>query len=77
MLCQQRDIPSACAKRRQRHGNDRQAVIEVLAEFAFLDELSKIGVGGRDHADIHFQRLRVAESLELTLLKRSQQLDLR
>ena len=73
---QQRDVLAPLAQRRQRDRDDVQAVVEVLAELAFLDHLAQVGVGGRDDARVELDRARLADALDLPLLERAQQLGL-
>ena len=64
------------AQWRQRHGNDIQAVIKVLAEFAGLDGLLQVLVGGRNDAGVEGQQAGPAQAFEFTLLQDAQQLGL-
>src|SRR5258706_13070248 len=54
----------------------RQAVIEVEAELALLDERAEIAVRRRDHARAHLDRLDAADALEGAILEHAQQLPL-
>ncbi len=47
------EILGALAERGQREREDRDAVVEVLAERAVLERLQRALVGGRDHPDVH------------------------
>jgi len=53
-----------------------QAVIQVFAEAAFLDQGEEIHVGGRDNPDVHFDLLRATQPHEFTFLNHAQQLGL-
>ena len=76
MLHEQRDVFPAIAQRRQLDLNDIQPIVEILAEAAVLDHLRQIGVGRGDDSHVHFDRLAVADALELALLQHPQQLHL-
>ena len=76
MLHEQRDVLFAIAKRRNLDGDDVQPIEQVLAELTVGDHLREIAVGGGDDADVDFDRVRVADALELALLQRAQQLGL-
>src|SRR6185437_6380561 len=52
------------------------AVIEVLPEFAFGDELFKVAMGGKDQPRTQRNELVAAQATELALLEHAQQLDL-
>src|SRR5690606_20509528 len=65
------------AQRRQRDGEDVEAVVEVFAETALGDQLRQVAVGGRHDADVRDPRARAAEAQELPFLDDAQQLRLR
>jgi hypothetical protein len=69
MLDQQRNVFLALAQRRHMNGDDIQAVIEVLAEEAFLDQALEIAVGGGEDAHVHVDFFRAADAGEGALLK--------
>ena len=58
-------------------GKDVEAVEQVLAELAGLDEFDQVLVGRRDEADVDLDRAARADRIDLALLQRAQQLDLR
>src|SRR5580693_6434711 len=63
----------------QRRNGDRehvQAIEEILAETARLDEFDQVLVGRRDEAEVHLDRAPRADRIDLALLQRTQQLDL-
>jgi hypothetical protein len=60
----------------QAHGEDVEPVEQILAEFAFLDHLRQVAVGGGDDAHIHLDGPVAAHSLEFLLLQYAQQLGL-
>ena len=51
-LGEHQDVVAALAQRRQLHGHDRQAVVDVLAQAAFLERLRRRAVGGGDDAHV-------------------------
>src|SRR5208337_2475192 len=67
----------ALAQGRQRDVDHVEAVVQVLAELAFPDELVEIGVGGGQNTDVHLDRVGGAQRGELFLLDHAQELDLR
>ena len=77
VLHEQRDVVLALAQRRQLHGDDVQAVEQVLAEPALLHHVAQVDVGRGDDAHVHLDRLDAAEPHELALLNHAQQLGLR
>ena len=76
VLNEQRDVFPAIAQRRQLDLDDIQPIVEVLAEAAVLDHFRQVGVGRGHHSHVHFDRLAVADALELALLEHAQQLHL-
>ena len=77
MAHQVRDVLRPLAQRRHRDRKDVQAVEQVLAETALLHVVDQVAVGGRDDAHVDLDRLARADRLDLALLDRAQQLDLR
>ena len=75
VLGEQRDVVAPVAQRRDRHGDDVQAVVEVLAEAPLAHGGPQILVGGGDQAQVDLQRP-PAEPLDLALLQHAQELDL-
>src|SRR5450759_1192327 len=73
ILGQLRNVARAVAQRRQRNGNDIQAVIKIGAEAAFADGGFKRAVAGRDDADIDVYGLVRSQAVELPLLQGAQQ----
>ena len=63
-------------QRRQVDRHDVQSIVQVLSKGAGINLIEQIAVGGGYDATIDSNCLRVANSLELLLLKHSQQLDL-
>ena len=53
-----------------------QAVVEILAEFAFLDPPRQIAIGGRHHPYVHLDGFRTAQPLHLAFLQHAQQFGL-
>src|SRR5207244_10912833 len=56
--------------------HDVEAVPEILAEAARRDRRLQILIGRRDQPDVHLDRPRAADALELVVLERAQQLRL-
>src|SRR5262249_10744691 len=75
-LYQQRDVAGPFAQRRQRDGEDVEAVIQVLPKLALPDGLRQVPIGRRDDAKIEPTRVRGADALELALLQHAQELHL-
>ena len=73
---QMRDLLAPFAQRRHVDPDDAQPVIQILAELAFGDALFEVGVGRREHADVHLLRLGLADRHDLLLLEKPQQLGL-
>ena len=67
----------ALAQRRHVDGDQVDAVEQVLAELAALDQLGQVAVGGRDDAHVHRAGLARAEHLVGAVLQHAQQLHLR
>ena len=65
------------AQRRQRHREDGQPVVEILAEPPARHHLAQIAVGRGDDAHVDAHGLAAADPLELALLQHAQELDLR
>ena len=72
-----RHVLEALAQRRHPDREDVEAVVEVLAELAVLDQLDHVAVGRRDQAEVDLDRLLGADRIDLALLQGAQQLDLR
>ena len=70
---ERRDLLAPLAQRRQAQADDVEAVEEVLAEASVGDERFEIGVGGGDDADVHLDRLRLAEAVDLARLEEAEQ----
>ena len=77
VLRQQRNVLVPLAQRRQLHGDDVQAVEEILAELPLLHHLAQLDVRRGDDPDVDLDRLDAAEAHELALLDHAQQLGLR
>src|SRR5262249_39395127 len=68
------DVLAPFTQRGQLDRNDVDSIVEVLAEPAFLDGLFKIDICRRDESELCFDRLRAANTFDLTFLNRAQQL---
>src|SRR5690606_7464329 len=75
-LGEEADVAGPIAERRERHRDDGEAVVHVLAQLARLERILDILVGGGDDTDVHPDLLLAAEAAEGTLLEGAQQLDL-
>src|SRR5438067_3158839 len=73
---QQRNVFLAFAQRRQIHGDDVEAIEEILAEATFFDALLQIHVGGSDDAHIYLNLADATQMHELAVLEHSQDLGL-
>ena len=69
-------IADAVAQWRDMHADLGQAIVQVLAERTFLQQLVQVAMGGADHADVDRDFLAAAESLDHALLQEAQQLGL-
>ncbi len=76
MMNQQGEVAAAVSKGWDFDRKDIQAVVEVLAESTFADELGEILMRGRDDSDIDLDRLGRADRLERAFLEHPQQFDL-
>src|SRR5205085_217704 len=66
----------AFAQRRELNGEHVDAVVEILSKRAFLDFLDQVAIRRADEAHAHPLGLRGADRQDLSLLKRTQELDL-
>jgi len=73
---EQRDISGTFAQRRYLDADDVEAIPQVLAEFAFLDQLGEVFVGGGDDPHVDLARPARAERADFLFLKKTQQLEL-
>ena len=76
VLDQGRDFFTALAQRRHSQPDDVEAVEEVFAEASLRDQLLEIGVGRGDDADVHLDRMGLAERVDLVGLEKAEQLRL-
>ena len=67
----------ALAQRRHRDRENVQTVEQILAEAPVLHRGDQVAVGGGDDAYIDLDRLAAADRVDLALLQRAQQFDLR
>ena len=72
-----RHVAATFAERRNGDLDDREPVIEVLAEMPRRDLIEQRAVGGGDDADVDLTRMPTAERVDLARLQQAQQLDLR
>ena len=70
------DIGSAIAEWRQVNMEHVQPIKQVFAELAIGDHLAEVAMCGTDDADIHHERVAVAEALDLARLEEAEQLHL-
>src|SRR5579883_1573643 len=73
---QERNVFAAFTERGNQDRKNVKTVIEIAAEFAVSDELSEVGIGGRDDAHIDALGAITAKALELLFLQDAQQLRL-
>jgi len=72
VLRQQGNVFAAGAQRGQVHGDDVEAVEEILAELAVANGLAKIDVGGGDDAHVHLNLRDSAQVHEAAVLQDAQ-----
>ena len=70
------DVFPVVAQRRDVDGDDVEAIVEVLAEGAFLEGGAEIAIRRGDEADIDFESFRAAEALEFAFLENPKKFDL-
>lgn len=75
-LGQRQDVRRAFAQRPPGQREDRQAIVEVLAETPRRDFRREVAVGRGKHADIQVDRFARTDPLHLALLQYAQQLGL-
>ena len=73
---QHRNVVRAFAKRRNEDRYGRQPIVEILAERPVIRFGRQIAVGGRDDADVHFDRRGAADAFEFLFLQDTEQLRL-
>ena len=66
------DVFFAVAERRQLHGNDIQAVIEIFAEAFFGNFLLQVPVGSSNNADVYMLGLVGTEGANFLVLQDAQ-----
>ena len=76
MLRQERDVLPALAERRQRERHHVQAVEEILPEAPLAHHRLEVAVRGREHAEVHADRVVAAHPLEGALLEDAEELRL-
>jgi hypothetical protein len=76
VFCQRKYVTDPFCQRRQFDGKSRKAIVKIFPEAALIDFFEKILVGGRHHADIDSLGVRAAQTLNLLLLQKAQQLRL-
>ena len=70
------DFTGPVAQRRHLQLDHVEAIVKILAEALFLDQLLEMLIGRGNDARIDFDRLRTADALERPLLQKAQQLRL-
>ena len=73
---EKQDVGSALAKRRQLHGHDREAMIEILAESPGANRGGQVLARRREHPRVGRLGARAAKPPDRTILERLEQLDL-
>src|SRR5437879_6139330 len=76
VIYEQKNVLTSLSERRHRHMEHVQPIKEVLAEASELDFLLQIPIACSNHTDVYLDSPCSADSLELTLLKNTQQLGL-
>ena len=76
MIGEDFDIPRALAERGDLDGENIEAVVEILAKFAFLNRFEKVAVRGGKDADIDFDGFISPDAFEFPLLEDAEELGL-
>ena len=76
VLHEMRNVLPPLAQRRQAQRDDVQSVKQVFPERALAHRGPQVGIGGREHADVHGDRPLAAHPLDLPLLEHAQELGL-
>ncbi len=71
-LCDDEDVVSPLAQRRQVNVDDVQAIVEILAETTRPDLVFEHPIGGGDDADVDLFGFAVADAKDDALLQRAQ-----
>src|SRR6185436_17374675 len=75
-LNEERNVVGSIAKRREGNRADLEPVIEILPQGCVLDSFERIPVCGCNHAYIHLELRRPADTSQRSILKDSQKLGL-
>src|SRR5882724_6525589 len=73
---QRRQVLHAILQQRQLNREDRQTIIEILAELLFLNQLAQVAVGCGHHPHVNLETVRTTQPLHFALFQKSQQLGL-
>ncbi len=73
---QERDVFGSLAERREAHGDNVEAIVEVRAEFLLPDHCLQVPVRGGDESRVRAERSGASQSLKLALLQYPQKLRL-
>ena len=76
MIGEDFDIPRALAERGDLDGENIEAVVEILAKFAFLNRFEQVAVRGGKDADIDFDGFISPDAFEFPLLEDAEELGL-
>src|SRR5260370_39648033 len=76
MADEKRNVFVAISQRGNIDRKNFQPVVQITPKFLVSDHLLQIAVRRRDQADIHFPRMRAAETFKFPFLDRSQELRL-
>src|SRR6516162_4376588 len=71
--CQQRNIFTPVAERRQSYRDHVETIEQILPEGSALDGVLNVSIRSRNEADINLNRARSAHAFEFALLQNSQQ----
>src|ERR1700730_17261926 len=72
VIDQQPDVFGTVAQRRKRDRKNKNAVIQILPEFALANQVFQIAMGRDDHPDIHGNGTIAADALYLLLFEHAQ-----
>src|SRR5213593_4399437 len=76
MMRENRDVLRTSAQRRDVDRHHAETIEQVTPKFAALHALLEVAIRRRDDPDVHLDRARATDALELLLLEHAQQLRL-
>ena len=76
LLCQQRQISHALAKRGQRDLKHVQAIVQIFAQIAFFERFINVAIGSGDHAYVNRDFALTPKAPYARILEHAQELGL-